>query len=124
MLHTDMDVYKSSILLTIEIYLITSHLPKDEMFGFTSKLRRATVSIPSNIAEGAGRKSSKELCLFMDRELGSLSVMDTQVETVQMLTYITEDTKPFSELLTEVGQLRLRCKKNKLTTQSLYLTLN
>ena len=62
--HEKLDVWKKGIDFTVEIYRATEAFPKEEKFGLTSQLRRATVSIPSNIAEGAARTSNKEFLHF------------------------------------------------------------
>ncbi|WP_313304600.1 four helix bundle protein [Empedobacter sp.] len=62
--HKDLDVWKLSIEFVTEIYNLTKDFPKEEQFGLTNQIRRASVSIPSNIAEGAGRRSDKEFLQF------------------------------------------------------------
>jgi four helix bundle protein len=76
--HKDLDVWKKSMNLVVLIYDITSKFPSDERFGLTSQMRRAAVSIPSNIAEGAARKGDKEFIQFLMIALGSLSELETQ----------------------------------------------
>jgi four helix bundle protein len=76
--HKDLDVWKKSMNLVVLIYDITSKFPSDERFGLTSQMRRAAVSIPSNIAEGAARKGDKEFIQFLMIALGSLSEVETQ----------------------------------------------
>jgi four helix bundle protein len=76
--HKDLDLWKKSMNLVVLIYDITSKFPSDERFGLTSQMRRAAVSIPSNIAEGAARKGDKEFIQFLMIALGSLSELETQ----------------------------------------------
>jgi four helix bundle protein len=76
--HKDLDVWKKSMALVVLIYDITSKFSSDERFGLTSQMRRAAVSIPSNIAEGAARKGDKEFIQFLMIALGSLSELETQ----------------------------------------------
>lgn len=78
--HKDLDVWKHSIELSKEIYLATKRYPKDERYGLTNQMRRAAVSIPSNIAEGAARSGNKEFTKFLYIAVGSASELDTQFE--------------------------------------------
>ena len=71
-LHKDLEIWKRSIDLVIKIYQLTKGFPDDEKFGLTNQMRRASVSVPSNIAEGAGRRSSKEFINFLFISAGSL----------------------------------------------------
>lgn len=73
-----------------EIYDLTKLLPRNEQFGLTGQMRRAAISIPSNIAEGAGRNSTKEWIRFLYIALGSLSELETQIEIASMLKYIND----------------------------------
>ena len=63
--HKDLNVWKKSMQFVMEIYSLTSRFPKEEIYGLTSQIRRAAVSIPSNIAEGAARQTQKEFCQFL-----------------------------------------------------------
>lgn len=91
--HKKLDVWKESIALATMIYQITEKFPNDERFGLTSQMRRAVVSIPSNIAEGAARVSAREFAQFLKVAGGSLSELDTQVEIAINLTYISAEIK-------------------------------
>ena len=75
--HKDLDVWKKSMDLVELVYELTSKFPNDERFGLTSQMRRAAISIPSNIAEGAARKGNKEFIQFLMISLGSLSELET-----------------------------------------------
>src|SRR5450759_2378684 len=77
--HKDLEVWKESMLLAKEAYLLTKSFPKEELYGITSQIRRASVSVPSNIAEGAARSSDKEFIQFLYISLGSLSELETQL---------------------------------------------
>ena len=85
--HKGLEVWKRSIDLVIEIYSLSKKLPSDEKFGLISQLKRSAVSIPSNIAEGAGRSSTKELIRFIDIASGSLSELETQLILVKKLGF-------------------------------------
>lgn len=88
--HKDLTVYKTSIDFVIAIYDLTKDFPSDEKFGITSQLRRAAVSIPSNIAEGAARNSKKDFIRFLYISLGSLAEVETQLEIADRLDFIKE----------------------------------
>lgn len=101
--HNDLDVWKRSIELVTEIYTITKSFPKDELYGLVNQIRRAAVSIPSNIAEGAARKNTKEFIQFLYIALGSISELETQIIISQKLSYL--DQTKSNKLLKEVIQI-------------------
>ncbi len=80
--------------LVEEIYTITSTFPKDELYALTNQMRRAAVSVPSNIAEGAARSGSKEFLHFLSIARGSLSELETQLQIAQRLGYMKKDHLP------------------------------
>ncbi|MFU8862182.1 MAG: four helix bundle protein [Cyclonatronaceae bacterium] len=86
--HKDLTVYKKSIDLVKEIYLLTNELPPAERFGLQSQLRRASVSIPSNISEGSARKSEVERKRFYEIARSSLVEIDSQIEISLVLGYL------------------------------------
>ena len=86
--HKDLKVWQESMTLVTNIYKVSENFPKHEIYGLTSQIRRAAVSIPSNIAEGAGRKGDNEFKRFLFIALGSLSEVETQLEISQRLNYI------------------------------------
>ncbi len=91
--HKRLDVWKESVKLSIDIYKITERFPKTEAYGLTSQIRRAAVSVPANIAEGAARKSSKEFIAYLYISGGSLSELDTLIEIAYQLDYFTVDER-------------------------------
>ncbi len=94
--HKDLIVWQKSMTLVKELYRITQSFPKEEMYGITSQIRRAAVSIPSNIAEGYGRGHEKELIQFLYIALGSASELETQLIICKDIGYINEAV--FNEL--------------------------
>ena len=91
--HKDLKVWQESMNLVIHIYEVTKNFPSTEQFGMVSQMRRSAVSIPSNIAEGSGRKGEKELCRFLYIALGSLAELETQLEISTRLNFILEVDK-------------------------------
>lgn len=95
--YKDLDIYKGSYKLSLYIYRITAKYPKDEIYGITSQLRRAAVSIPLNIAEGYGRLSEDDFKRFLKISLGSTNETSTLIEMSKDLAYI--DNKEYSDLI-------------------------
>jgi four helix bundle protein len=88
------------------VYELTAKFPREELYGLTSQIRRAAVSVPSNIAEGQGRNSTKEFLRHISIAYGSLMETETQGLISQMLGYITaEETNLLLEKSAEVGRL-------------------
>ena len=77
--HKDLDVWKNSIDFVTTIYKYTASFPKEELYSLTNQVRRSAVSVPSNIAEGAGRNSYKEYIRFLYVAQGSASELETQL---------------------------------------------
>lgn len=98
--HKELDVWKKAIDFVIEIYKTSDVFPKTEAYGLTNQLRRAVVSVPSNIAEGAARRSDKEFIHFLYVALGSLSEVETQIIIAKKLGYIKKDEKVLDHLQT------------------------
>ena len=86
-------VWKVSKELSVEIHVITKEFPKQEIYGITSQIRRAAVSIPSNIAEGSGRNHIKEFVQFLSVANGSSFELYTQIEIAFDVGYISRDIK-------------------------------
>jgi four helix bundle protein len=104
----DLEVWKLSIELAKELYCLTSKFPPAENFGLTNQIRRAAVSIPSNIAEGQGRNSPKEFRQFLSIGLGSLAELETQLILGNEIGYLTlEELNP---VLSTLDRLRKMIK--------------
>ena len=101
--HKDLDVSKKSMDFITLLYKVTTNFPKDEIYGLTNQMRRAAVSIPSNIAEGAARKSNKEYIQFLYIALGSAAELETQLLTSKNVNYI--DDKSFDLLIKERDEI-------------------
>jgi four helix bundle protein len=88
--YKELKVWQKAIDLAVEVYKITERLPQNERFGLISQMNRAVVSIPSNIAEGAGRNSLKEFDNFLGIALGSSFELDSQLLISNRLSYIKD----------------------------------
>ena len=88
--YRDLLVWQSAMQIAEDVYHLTEHFPKQEVFGLTSQSRRAAVSVSSNIAEGHGRNSPKEFNHFLGIALGSLAELETQLLLSERLKYIEE----------------------------------
>lgn len=88
--------------LVTDIYKLTNSFPKEELYGLTSQIRRSSISIPSNIAEGSSRKGTKEFIQYLWIANGSLSELETQLEISQRLNYI----KNFDEITEKIKHIR------------------
>ena len=98
------------------IYTLTQSLPKDELFSITNQIRRAAISVPSNIAEGYGRQSKKEYLQFLSIANGSVCEIETQLLLCLRIDYLTEEnTKETFQLLSEIGKI-ITTIKQKLKT--------
>lgn len=89
--HRNLEAWKLAMTFCELIYKLTDNFPGDEKFGLTSQLRRASVSVASNIAEGAARRTDKEFIHFLGIALGSCSEIDTQIELSKRLGFISVD---------------------------------
>lgn len=89
--YQELKIWQEGRTLVKAVYELTAVFPKDEMYGLTSQIRRASVSIPSNIAEGTGRASDKEFLRFLDYALGSLFELETQIILANDLNFIKSE---------------------------------
>ena len=110
--HMDLDAWKLSMALVSDIYMLTRDFPKEEIYGLTSQIRRAAVSIPSNIAEGAARGSNKDFAHFLNISLGSLAEVETQIILSDELGFISSTQKAETiEKLTNIRRLIIGLKR-------------
>jgi len=103
--YKDLIVFQKSDELAYQIYKATDKFPKSELFGLTSQIRRAALSIPTNIVEGYARKSKKELAQFVNIALGSHAETEYLFDFSKRLGYFKSDTSHIESLLAEVGRL-------------------
>ena len=104
--HQDLIAWQKAISLVTEVYDITSQFPGREMYGLTSQLRRASVSIPSNIAEGHGRATPGEFLQSLCQARGSLCEVQTQIVIAHRLAYITQEQEQlFLAKTNELGRI-------------------
>lgn len=99
----DLDIWKKSRQFCSEIYIITNRFPEEEKFGLVSQLRRAAISIPSNIAEGSSRKSNKDFARFLQIALGSAYEIETQLLIASDLKFI--DYKSLKIVLNQLEEI-------------------
>lgn len=103
--YKELIVWQKSIELVKQIYLLTNKLPKSELFGLTSQTRRASISIPSNIAEGYMRTHKLEYIHFLSISLGSAAELETQLILIQSLYPNLKETTNIINLLTEINKM-------------------
>ena len=101
--HRDLLVWQKAMELVTDIYQVTGTFPRHELYGLANQLRRAAVSVPSNIAEGFGRRSRKEFSQFLGLARGSQLEVETQLEIALNLGYIPQDA--FSRLLSRSNEI-------------------
>ena len=89
--YRDLIVWQKAMTLVTDVYRVTGSFPKTEIYGLTSQLRRAAVSVPSNIAEGQGRASTGEFKQFLCHARGSLLEIETQLQIAQSLEYLASE---------------------------------
>ena len=120
--HRDLDVWKKSVSLVTLIYDITKGFPKEEIYGLTNQIRRAAVSVPSNIAEGSARQGNKEFVQFLYISLGSLTELETQLIIAKNLHFLSEENFEFlMSKQKEIGKMLIGLiryiKKNRDNTK-------
>ncbi len=104
--HRDLIAWQKAMALVTDVYAATAEFPREEVYGLTNQLRRACVSVPSNLAEGHGRTSKKEFHKFVSQARGSLLEVETQLEIAKNLGYLTsESTSSLLAKASEVARL-------------------
>lgn len=100
----ELEIWKRSHKLTIEIYRATQKFPKEEIYGLTSQIRRAVSSIPTNIAEGCGRRTNAELANFLNIASGSASEVEYELLLARDIDYLAEEQ--YVQFAKEVREIR------------------
>jgi four helix bundle protein len=90
--HRDLNAWREAMTLVELVYRATADFPKEELYGLANQIRRSAISVPSNIAEGAARNSTREFLQFLGVSCGSLSELETQLELSTRLGYLATDT--------------------------------
>ncbi len=104
--YKDLKVWQKAIILVENIYDVTKSFPKEEIYGLTSQIRRCAVSVPSNIAEGSSKRSTKEFIRFINMSYGSLSELETQLYIALRLKFINDMTNSaFESQIAELGRM-------------------
>ena len=106
--YKELNVWQKAYTLCLHIYRVTQRFPKDEMYGLTSQIRRSAVSIPSNIAEGYGRKTTLEYVRFLYIAYGSICELETQTILSGDLGYVGKDRR--QEIRQEIGDVERMLK--------------
>lgn len=104
--YKDLIVWQKSMDLVVLVYKATDSFPKSELYGLVSQMRRAAVSVPSNISEGKMRGTRKDFCHFLVNAFGSGAELETQLEISKRLNFInTDDLEKICNLLSEVMRM-------------------
>jgi four helix bundle protein len=108
-----LEIWKESRKLVKVIYLLSKQFPADEKFGLTSQIRRAAISVPSNIAEGCGRGTNAQLSHFLDIAIGSLCEMESQIFLALDLAFISkEELQNTRQEIIHIRKMTIRFKKS------------
>ena len=116
--YKQLTVWQNAVELSVLVYQITKEFPAEEKFGLVSQIRRAAVSVASNIAEGAGRNSDGEFVQFLGIATGSLNELETQVIIANKLGFISENivntaTQKIFEVQNKIHKLKTSLKQSK-----------
>lgn len=115
--YRQLKVWQKAMDLTVEIYNLVKNLPREETYALSDQMRRAVVSIPSNIAEGQGRNSDKEFTNFLSIARGSLWELETQIEICERLNYIDSKLASKIYILTTKVSKMLNSLSNSLKSK-------
>ena len=111
--YKDLIVWQKAMEMTTLLYKIIKKLPKEVTYTLSDQMRRAAISIPSNIAEGFGRNSKKEYLQFLYIANGSVCELETQLTLCVNINYLSEtETQPIMDLLSEIGKIIMKITKN------------
>ena len=122
--YKELKVWQKAMDLTVEVYKLVKLLPKEETYALSDQMRRAVVSIPSNIAEGQGRNSDKEFIQFLSFARGSLWELETQIEICLRIGYIDQSLATnIYNLIAEISKM-LNALSNSLKPQNQCLKPN
>ncbi|HEY8226201.1 MAG TPA: four helix bundle protein [Pyrinomonadaceae bacterium] len=111
--HQKLDLWRRAIDFVVAVYRLTEHFPKEEKFGLTSQMRRASVSVAANIAEGAARTSVKEFMQFLSHSQGSASEVDTELLIAFRLGYVAnKDYRNLGQDLDDIGRMITRLSQS------------
>jgi len=115
--YKDLKVWQKSVDLAVKVYQVTKDFPREEVYGLTSQLRRSAISIPSNIAEGAGRNSKNDFRNFLGISNGSSCELETQLIIASRIELLNSDNlHVFQNELIEIQKMT-RALKNSLDTK-------
>lgn len=111
--HERLEVWKTAVEFVVSVYRATESFPKEERFGLTSQIRRAAVSVAANIAEGAGRNSSKEFAYFLSNAQGSASELATELLIAHRLLFLKRETyEQMMQTLDSIGRMIVGLSRN------------
>ena len=118
--YKNLEAYKEAKALVKQVYVLLKKFPKEEQYALCDQLRRAVISVPSNIAEGSGRTSAKDQAHFFEMAFGSLMEVDCQMDIAHELGYVSSDeheevAKQISQVAALLSGMRNKCLGRSLT---------
>src|SRR5580658_7355809 len=104
--YTKLDVWQKSMDVVASVYSLTKSFPKEELYTLTSQMRRSAISIPSNIAEGRAKRTTREFMRFVNIACGSTAELETQIRIGERLAYLSsKQSQPLLEELAYIGRM-------------------